>query len=90
MGDGMTITPSARISWVHEFELTRAINAAFLAAPDFAFGVRGAAAAEDAARVDAGLSVRFSPQFALYGNFVGMFSGAGTTVGGVGGLKYSF
>ena len=89
-GDGMTITPSARISWVHEFESTRAINAAFLAAPNFAFGVRGAAAAEDAARVDAGLSMRLSPRFCLYGNFVGMFSGAGTTVGGVGGVKYSF
>ena len=89
-GDSMTITPSARISWVHEFESTRAINAAFLAAPDFAFGVRGAAAAENAARVDAGLLVRFSPQFGLYGNFVGTFSGAGITVGGLGGLKYRF
>jgi outer membrane autotransporter protein len=90
VGDGMTITPSARISWVHEFGSTRAISAAFLVAPDFAFGVRGAAAAEDAARMDAGLSVRFSPQFVLYGNFVGVFSGAGTTAGGLGGLKYTF
>ena len=90
LGDRVTITPSARISWVHEFESTRAINAAFLSAPGFAFGVRGAAAAEEAARVDAGLSVQFAPRFVLYGNFVGMFSGAWSAVGGRGGLKYSF
>lgn len=90
VADGTTITPSARISWVHEFDQIRAINAVFLAAPDFGFAVRGAAAAKDAARVDAGLSVRFSPRFGIYGNFVGLFSGAGTTVGAQGGLKYSF
>ncbi len=90
VGNGTTITPSARISWVHEFEPIRAINAAFLAAPGFPFSVRGAAAAEDAARVDVGMAVRFSPRFSLYGSFVGIFSGAGTAVGGLGGIKYSF
>lgn len=90
MDDGIVISPSVRLSWVHEFAPTRAIDAAFLAAPGFGFNVRGAPAAQDAARVDVGVSARFSPKVVLYGNFVGVLSGEGSTVGGFGGFKYSF
>ena len=90
MNDGIVISPSVRLSWVHEFAPTRAIDAAFLAAPGFGFNVRGAPAAQDAARVDVGVSARFSPKVVLYGNFVGVLSGEGSTLGGFGGFKYSF
>ena len=77
-------------AWVHEFNPTRAIDAEFLAAPGFGFTVAGTPAARNAARVDAGVSARVSPKLALYGNLVGVFSGAGNSLGGFGALTYSF
>ena len=89
-GNGVVVTPSARLAWVHEFTPARTVDAAFLVAPGFGFTVNGAPAARDAARVDAGVSARFSPQLILYANFVGLFSGDGNSIGGFGALKYSF
>jgi uncharacterized protein with beta-barrel porin domain len=46
--NGMVLSPYARLSWVHEFNPDRAINASFIALPAAAFTVDGPRAASDA------------------------------------------
>lgn len=90
VGSGMTITPKARIAWVHEFDAKRTVSAEFLSAPGFRWNVNGAPAVEDAARLDLGAQLNITPALAVEGNFIGYFASRGTAVGGMGTLKYRF
>jgi outer membrane autotransporter protein len=86
-GDGMIWSPYARVSWVHEFEPSRNISAAFIALPGSAFTVDGPRAAADAARVDLGSQFAITRNVALFGSFDGEFSDRSRMLTGKGGLK---
>src|SRR5215831_9151980 len=59
--NGMVLSPYARLSWVHEFNPTRSIDATFIALPGAAFTVDGPRASSDAARIDAGAKLAIGP-----------------------------
>jgi uncharacterized protein with beta-barrel porin domain len=88
--NGMTWLPTARVSWVHEFEPTRDVSAIFLTLPTAAFTVEGPRAARDAARVDLGSKLFLNERVALFGNFIGEFSGRSQTLAGTGGIRVSW
>ena len=90
LAPGVALIPSLRVAEVHEFSAQRTVTAQFLSAPGFAFLVHGAAAAEDAAQVQAGLKLALNRQISVYANFTGYFSGGGNSVGGFGGVKISW
>jgi outer membrane autotransporter protein len=87
---GVALIPSLRVAEVHEFNAQRTITAEFLSAPGFPLLVHGAAAAEDAAQVQAGLKLALDRRISVYANFTGYFSGGGNSLGGFGGVKISW
>lgn len=87
---GIALIPSLRLAEVHEFNAQRTITAQFRSTPPFPFLVHGAAAAEDAGEVQAGLRLALNRQVSLYANFTGYFSPAGNSLGGFGGVKLSW
>jgi outer membrane autotransporter protein len=88
--NGMTWLPSARVSLVHEFEPTRDVSATFVTLPTAAFTVEGPRAARDAARVDIGSKLFLSDRVALFGRFIGEFSGRSQTLAATGGIKVAW
>ena len=86
----MLLTASLRVSWMHEFEVWRPVTASFQAAPGFDYTVYGALAPRNSARINAGLKLDFTKNVALFGNFLGDFSGKGEAIGGLGGVKLSW
>lgn len=84
------VTPFARVTWEHEFHRDRGLDAAFVAVPGSDFTVSGPSAAEDAARVNAGLKVAVTGHVELSASFDGAFSGRSDSYGGNGGLKISW
>jgi outer membrane autotransporter protein len=90
LANGMTWTPYARASWVHEFEPTRAVAPAFIALPGSAFAVDGPRAAKDAARVDLGSKLAITRNTSLFGSFDGEFADRSRMYAGKGGLRVSW
>jgi outer membrane autotransporter protein len=88
--NGMALSPYARLSWVHEFNPDRAINASFIALPDAAFTVDGPRAASDAARIDAGAKLALAPNAWLFASFDGEFSSRSQSYAGKGGAKIAW
>ena len=84
------VTPFVRATWEHEFHPDRRLDAALLAVPGSDFTVSGASAAEDAARVNAGLKVAVANHVEISASFDGAFSGRSESYGGNGGLKISW
>jgi outer membrane autotransporter protein len=87
VADGMLWSPYARVSWVHEFEPSRNISAAFIALPGSAFTVDGPRAAANAARVDLGSQLAVTRNVALFASFDGEFSDRSRMLTGKGGLQ---
>jgi outer membrane autotransporter protein len=85
--NGMVLSPYARLSWVHEFNPDRAINASFIALPAAAFTVDGPRAASDAARIDAGAKFAISPNAWLFASFDGEFSDRSQSYAAKGGAR---
>jgi outer membrane autotransporter protein len=88
--NGMVLSPYARLSWVHEFNPTRSINATFIALPGAAFTVDGPRASSDAARIDAGAKLAIGPNAWLYASFDGEFSDRGQSYAGKGGVRVAW
>jgi outer membrane autotransporter protein len=86
----MLIVPAARLAWMHEFEAERPTTQSFLIAPGFDFTTDGADALRDAFRLDTGISLNIGERFAVYGNFTGVFSHDGGSLGGGAGFRLSF
>lgn len=86
----MSIVPAARLAWVHEFEGQRATTQSFLIAPGFDFTTEGAQAMRDALRLDAGISLNVGERLAVYGDFTGVYSHDGGSLGGMAGFKLTF
>jgi len=89
-GNGMVLSPYARLSWVHEFNPNRAINAAFIALPPAAFTVYGPRASSDAARIDAGAKLAIAANAWLYASFDGEFSDRSQSYAGKGGVRFTW
>ena len=88
--NGMMLSPYARVSWVHEFNPDRAIDAAFIALPTAAFAVDGPRAARDAARIDAGGKLAIRSNAWLFASFDGEFSDRGQSYAGKGGARIAW
>ena len=86
----MTLSPYARVSWVHEFKPDRAINPSFIALPTAAFSVDGPRASSDAARIDAGAKLAVSRNAWLFASFDGEFSSRSQSYAGKGGAKVTW
>ena len=89
-GNGMALSPYARVSWVHEFKPNRAINASFIALPGAAFTVDGPRAASDAARIDAGAKLAITPNAWLFASFDGEFSNRSQSYAGKAGARIAW
>jgi autotransporter-associated beta strand protein len=89
-GNGMVLSPYARLSWVHEFHPNRAINAVFIALPGAAFTVDGPRRASDAARIDAGTKLAIRPNAWLFASFNGEFSDPSQSYAGKGGVRVAW
>ena len=85
--DGVTMTPYARASWVHEFEPNRQVNPAFISVPTATFTVDGARAASDAVRIDAGMKFAIDPARSLFANLSGEWSNIGQSISATAGFK---
>jgi outer membrane autotransporter protein len=88
--NGMTLSPYARLSWVHEFNPNRAINATFIALPTAAFTVDGPRASPDAMRIDAGAKLALGPKAWVFANFDGEFSNRSQSYAGKGGVRVAW
>jgi outer membrane autotransporter protein len=88
--NGMVLSPYARLSWVHEFNPNRAVNATFIALPSAAFTVDGPRAASDAARIDAGAKLAIRSNAWLFASFDGEFSDRSQSYAGKGGLRIAW
>ena len=88
--NGMALSPYARVSWVHELNPNRAINAGFIALPSAAFTVDGPRASSDAVRVDAGAKLAIRPNAWLFASFDGEFSSRSQSYAGKGGARISW
>ncbi len=88
--NGRYLTPFVRVAWLHEFEPERTMDSSLLISPLAAFTVLGASAAEDAARVTAGLKLDITQRIALFGLFEGVFSDRGQSYAGLGGGEVEF
>lgn len=88
--NGIVWLPYARLSWVHEFESTRDVNAGFITLPVTNFTVFGPSAARDAARVDLGSKLAISRSVALFASFDGEFSDRSRMYAGKGGVRVTW
>jgi outer membrane autotransporter protein len=88
--NGMALSPYARVSWVHEFNPNRAINAGFIALPSAAFTVDGPRASSDAVRIDAGAKLAIRPNAWLFASFDGEFSNRSQSYAGKGGVRVAW
>ena len=81
-----TLRPFVRVAWRHEFETERSVASFLTASPGVSFVTQGASAAEDAARVDAGVHLDVSERIGLFALFEGEFSDRGQSYAGLGGI----
>jgi outer membrane autotransporter protein len=88
--NGTTLSPYARVSWVHEFKPDRAINAAFIALPTAAFSVDGPRGSSDAARIDAGAKLAINRNAWLFASFDGEFADRSQSYAGKGGVRVAW
>ena len=79
-----------RVAWVHEYNPERVIDTFLTASPAASFTTEGALAAEDVARVDAGLKLDVTERIAVFGLFDGEFSDRSRSYGGVAGGDGAF
>jgi outer membrane autotransporter protein len=88
--NGQTLTPFARVAWVHEFDPSRGVDSSLTLSPAAAFSANGALAASDAAKVTAGLRLDLTNRVALFGYFDGEFADRSQTYTGNAGVKISW
>ena len=84
------LTPFVRVAWVHEYDPDRIARSFLTNAPAASFLVDGASAAENVARVNAGLRLDLSERIALWGFFEGEFGDGSQSSAGVGGGDVAF
>lgn len=90
LANGRTLTPFARVAWVHEFEPERSLDGFLTASPELTFTTYGAAAAEDLAKVNAGFRLDLTRRIGLFAYFEGEFSDHSQSYTGNGGIRISW
>ena len=90
LSNGQTLTPFARVAWVHEFNPERSVSSFMTASPGAAFSPFGAFAACDFAKVNLGLRLDVTRNIGVLGMFDGEFSDRGQSYGGTGGIRISW
>lgn len=88
--NGMAWSPLARLSWVHEFEPVRDLTATLSTLPLATFGIEGARAARDSARIDLGSKLAISRNAWLFASVVGEFSDISQAYAGKGGVRFTW
>jgi outer membrane autotransporter protein len=88
--NGMTWSPYARVSWVHEFEPARDVTASFISLPVTGFTADAPRAANDAVRIDVGSKLAISRNTWLFASFDGEFSDRSQMYAGKGGFKFTW
>lgn len=84
---GRTVSPFARVSWVHEFDTSRNIRASFITLPGGSFIAEGARASENALRLEAGATLSLSDKASLFASVNSEWSNTTSSVAGLGGLR---
>lgn len=90
LANGMLLSPFGRVAWLHEFNPNRSIFATLISLPEASFAIEGAAAASDAARVNAGFKLDITEHTGVFAFFDGDFANQGQSYGGTGGLKFTW
>ncbi len=90
LANGLSVTPYARLAWLHEFEPDSRIDASFISVPGASFTVAGARAASDAAKIDSGLRLALNEQTALSASFNSELAGHSRSYAGTGGLRVTW
>jgi outer membrane autotransporter protein len=89
LGDGMVLTPYARLAWAHQFDTERNLTVELQSLPTN-FTVQGAPASGDAALVDVGVKLALSRRVAAYVGFDGGAGNHGQSYAGTGGFTISW
>jgi len=89
LGDGMVLTPYARVAWAHQFDTERNLTVELQSLPTN-FTVQGAPASSDAALVDVGVKLAMSRHVAAYVGFDGGAGNHGESYAGTGGFTISW
>ncbi len=84
---GKALSPFARVSWVHEFDTTRNIEASFITIPGASFTADGARAARDALRLEGGATLALTERASLYASVNSELSSRSSSFAGMGGLR---
>jgi fibronectin-binding autotransporter adhesin len=91
LNDGMTLQPSLRVGWTHEFDATSARTSATLAtAPANPFTVQSAPIGREAMILGAAATLETGTALALYASYGGAFNGRGAAQTLSGGLRLSW
>ncbi|MDB5648774.1 MAG: uncharacterized protein JWL62_294 [Hyphomicrobiales bacterium] len=90
LGNGMSLTPSLALAWVHEFSPDRTLVGAFSSLPNVAFTVAGARPDRDMVRAKAGASLQLSRDATLFTNIEGEFGDRTRTFAAKGGVKIAW
>ncbi|UDL89223.1 hypothetical protein LGH82_29830 [Mesorhizobium sp. PAMC28654] len=90
VGNGKSLQAWGRAAWVHEFEPDRSVKPEFQAAPGYPLVIQGAAAAENAVAVDAGLKMNLANNTSMFTTFDGKFGQGVQTYGGNVGFKVNW
>ena len=90
LSNGETLTPFARVAWVHEFDSERSIDGFLTTSPGLTFTSYGAAAAEDLVKVNAGFSLDLTGGVGVFASFDGEFSDHSQSYTGNGGIRITW
>jgi outer membrane autotransporter protein len=90
LASGLSITPYARLAWLHEFKPDSQVDASFISLPGASFTVSGARSASDAAKIDSGLRLALNNQAALTASFNSELASHSRTFAGTGKLHVTW
>jgi hypothetical protein len=79
-----------RGAWQHEFSTSRSFDASFISAPGVDFTIQGAQPPHDALATTVGLKLNLTKNAAIFGTFEGQFGANATSVGGTGGVVFTW
>ena len=90
LSNGKTLSPFARVAWVHEFESERSIEGFLTTSPGLTFKSFGASAAENLVKVNAGFSLDLTGGVGVFASFDGEFSDHSQSYTGNGGIRIAW
>jgi len=86
----MPVDVWVRGAWQHEFDPSRSFEASFISAPGVDFTIQGAQPPREAFATTVGLKLNLTKSAAIFGTFEGQFGSNATSVGGTGGVVFTW